>query len=89
MVSWQAGASDMLCIEYKGPSPTNPRVIDAVRKEQERWLHNAVRLGFLDCDRYAVVVWQPAEQDIAMLLAQAASSRSGKATALAQHPRGR
>lgn len=86
VVSWQAGASDMLCVEYKGPSPTNPRVVDAIRKEQERWLYNAVRLGFLDSDRYAVVVWKPSDQDIARLLAQATSSRSGKAIALARLP---
>lgn len=78
IVAWTVGSGDLLCVEYKGPSPTHPLTMDTVSVEQERWLANALKRGFLGPDRYAVLAWNPADDDMVKLRAQAVSSRRGR-----------
>ena len=59
VLSWESGAHDLFCVEYKGPFPSNPDVLDTVSFEQHAWFLAAVRQRLLDPDRYAVVTWVP------------------------------
>ena len=59
VLSWQSGADDLVCVEYKGPFPSNPDVLDTVSSEQHAWFRAAVRQRLLDPNRYAVVSWVP------------------------------
>ena len=71
----KSGPKDLLCVEYKGPGPSNPGVMDAVSPEQDAWFRAAVREHVIDVDRYAVVYWIPSPAAKIVLLEQASARR--------------
>lgn len=75
VLRWVSGSEDFCCVEYKGPSPTNPMRSDTVKDEQEAWLISACNLGLTNPDRMAVVAWHPSTRDAAMLRTQSAASK--------------
>jgi len=75
VLRWVSGLNDFCCVEYKGPSPTNPMRSDTVKDEQEAWLLSACDLGLITPDRTAVVAWHPSTADAEALRTQAAASR--------------
>ncbi len=78
VLRWISGRDDFCCVEYKGPSPTDPTRPDTVKDEQEAWLETACRSGLLTAERIAVVTWRPTCADAATLRGQAAASRLGR-----------
>lgn len=68
----------LYAVEYKGPSPSNPRKMDEVSEHQEAWVRRAFFTGVLDENRFAVVSWSPSPADVARLREQAAASRLGR-----------
>ena len=79
VVSWQLGYQDLLCVEYKGPQPSNPAILDEVSVEQDAWFRVAVRLQVLDVDRFAVVSWVPSPDAAATLRQQSAARATRRA----------
>lgn len=77
---WKTGRADVRCVEYKGPSPTNPRRHDTISDRQVAWTESAISRGLLDRDRYLVVTWTPSDEDVVLLKEQAASSKVARET---------
>lgn len=75
---WEQGGSTMRAVEYKGPSPSDPRKMDTFSVWQEAWLRSAFTRGLLDQDRFAIAYWLPSASDQRRLIEQAAASRAGR-----------
>ena len=75
---WESGSADIHAVEYKGPSPSNPRKMDVFSEWQEAWLRSALLRGLLDRNRFAIAYWSPSANDQTILAEQAAASRAGR-----------
>lgn len=72
VVAWHP-RGELYLIEYKGPSPSKPRVQDTIYDHQAAWMESAVREGMVRPTHCAVVRWLPTPQDSALLMKQAAA----------------
>lgn len=61
----------LICFEYKGPSPSRPRVQDTIYDHQVAWIEAALSHGLLHRDRCAVVRWIASDADAVLLTRQA------------------
>lgn len=82
VLSWRTGKGDLLCVEYKGPRPSSPTVLDEISLEQDAWFRAGLQQGLLELNRYAVVRWVPSSKAKSFLLQQAQARALRKSDAL-------
>jgi hypothetical protein len=76
--AWDAHG-DLVCFEYKGPSPSRPHVQDTIYDHQVAWIEAALSHGILHPDRCAVVRWIACADDAVLLTRQAQSKEPKRA----------